>query len=258
MTDKGRFFEHVVIVTGGASGIGEATTRLFSAEGARVFIVDIDETKGAALAEELDTAIFLPLDVGESANCDAMVQTAIKQFGRLDTLVNNAFWTRANRIQKLTDEHWHRSLRVTQDAVFFGMRAAFDVMFKQQNGSIINTASICGLGGDDGMSPYNAAKAAVINMTRSAALEAAPHGVRVNCVCPGLIETPAVQRAYLKEPQITQHIAEQVPLGRLGHPNEIANTIGFLASHAAAYVTGAAFVVDGGQSIHSGVPDLGL
>jgi len=255
---NGRFSKHVAIVTGGASGIGEATTRLFSAEGARVFVVDIDATRGNALADELESVIFLPLDVGESANCNAMVKSAIDQFGRLDTLVNNAFWTRSNRIQKLTDEHWRNSLRVTQDAVFFGMRAAFGVMFKQKNGSIINTASICGLGGDDGMSPYNAAKAAVINMSRSAALEAAPYGVRVNCVCPGLIETPAVQRAYLKNPQLTQHIAQQVPLGRLGDPGDIANTIGFLASSAATYVTGAAFVVDGGQSIHSGVPDLRL
>lgn len=255
---NGRFSKYVAIVTGGASGIGEATTRLFSAEGAHVFVVDIDATRGNALADELESVIFLPLDVGESANCNAMVKSAIDQFGRLDTLVNNAFWTRSNRIQKLTDEHWRNSLRVTQDAVFFGMRAAFGVMFKQKNGSIINTASICGLGGDDGMSPYNAAKAAVINMSRSAALEAAPYGVRVNCVCPGLIETPAVQRAYLKNPQLTQHIAQQVPLGRLGDPGDIANTIAFLASSAATYVTGAAFVVDGGQSIHSGVPDLRL
>ncbi len=255
---NGRFPEHVTIVTGGASGIGEATVRLFSEECAHVIVVDIDEDRGTLLAEELENVIFLRLDVGESANCDAMVQSAIGEFGRLDTLVNNAFWTRPNRIQKLTDEHWRNSLRVTQDAVFFGMRAGFEVMSKQKNGSIINTASICGLGGDDGMSPYNAAKAAVINMSRSAALEAAPYSVRVNCVCPGLIQTPAVQRAYLKNPELSQHIAQQVPLGRLGDPADIANTIGFLASSAAAYVTGAAFVVDGGQSIHSGVPDLRL
>ena len=178
--------------------------------------------------------------------------------GGLDTLVNNAFWTKANRIRKLSDDNWRRSIQVTQDAVFFGIRAAFTVMLRQGYGSIINTASICGLGGDDGMSPYNAAKAAVINMTRSAALEAAEHGVRVNCICPGLIETPAVRRAYLRNEALESHIAAQVPMRRLGQPEDIAKAAAFLASEEAAYVTGAALVVDGGQSIHSGVPDLGL
>ena len=246
------------IVTGGASGIGEAITRRFTADGANVIIVDIDENKGNALAEELEHSIFLPLDVAESSNCDRMVKEAMDRYGRLDTLVNNAFWTKANRIRKLSDDNWRRSIQVTQDAVFFGIRAAFTVMLRQGYGSIINTASICGLGGDDGMSPYNAAKAAVINMTRSAALEAAEHGVRVNCICPGLIETPAVRRAYLRNEALESHIAAQVPMRRLGQPEDIAKAAAFLASEEAAYVTGAALVVDGGQSIHSGVPDLGL
>lgn len=253
-----RFAGRTAIVTGGASGIGEAITRRFATDGGNVIVVDIDEGKGRALADEIDTVIFLGLDVGESRNCDRMVQEAMDRYGRLDTLVNNAFWTRANRIHKLTDEHWRRSIQIMQDAVFYGIRAAFRVMFQQGHGSIITTASICGLGGDDGMAPYNAAKAAVINMSRSAALEAAGHGVRVNCICPGLIETPAVQRAYLANDDIKSHIAAQVPMGRLGHPQEIANAAAFLASDEAAYVTGAALVVDGGQSIHSGVPDLGL
>ncbi len=253
-----RYEGRTAIVTGGASGIGEAITRRFAADGGNVIVVDIDEDKGSALADEIDTAAFLALDVSESHNCDRMVQEAVDRYGRLDTLVNNAFWTRANRIHKLTDENWHRSIQVMQDAVFYGIRAAFRVMFQQGNGSIITTASICGLGGDDGMAPYNAAKAAVINMSRSAALEGARHGVRVNCICPGLIETPAVQRAYLKNSDIKSNIAAQVPMGRLGLPQEIANATAFLASEEAAYVTGAALVVDGGQSIHSGVPDLGL
>lgn len=253
-----RFEGCAAIVTGGASGIGEAITRRFADDGANVLVVDIDEDRGNALADEIDTAVFLALDVGEPNNCDRMVQEAMDRYGRLDTLVNNAFWTRANRIHKLTDENWHRSIQIMQDAVFYGIRAAFRVMFQQGHGSIITTASICGLGGDDGMAPYNAAKAAVINLSRSAALEAARHGVRVNCICPGLIETPAVQRAYLKNKDIESHITAQVPMGRLGRPQEIANAAAFLASDEAAYVTGAALVVDGGQSIHSGVPDLRL
>lgn len=244
------------LVTGGASGIGEAIARSFCAEGARVLIVDLDAEQGKRLRAELPGAAFLELDVSEPAGSRRMVEAACAAFGRLDIVVNNAFWARANRIQKLSDEAWSRTIRVTQDAVFFGIRAAFEVMIPQGSGAIVNTASISGLGGDDGMSAYNAAKAAVINLTRAAALEAARHGVRVNCVCPGLIETPAVQRAYLTDPGARERIGSRVPLRRLGRPEDVANVVLFLASDEAAYVTGAAYVVDGGQSIRSGVPDL--
>ena len=254
---QGRLQDCASIVTGGASGIGEAVVRRFIAEGAKVLIVDVNEDAGRALADELDGASFLPLDVGEPANCDAMVRAAQQTFGRLDILVNNAFWTRANRVHKLNDESWHRTIRVTQDAVFYGIRAAFRVMLDQGSGVVINTASISGLGGDDGMSAYNAAKSAVVNLTRTAALEGAQFGLRVNCVCPGLIETPAVERAYLRGPDARTKIGQRVPLGRLGKPEDVANVICFLAGPEASYVTGAAYVVDGGQSIRSGVPDLG-
>ncbi len=253
-----RLSDFGTVVTGGASGIGEAITRRFASEGAKVLIADIDQDRGQALAAELDGVKFMALDVGVSANCKAMVETAQREFGRLDVVVNNAFWARAGRIRRLADEDWQRTIRITQDAVFFGIRAAFQVMLEQGSGAIINTASISGLGGDDGMSAYNAAKAAVVNLTRAAALEGAPHGVRVNCVCPGLIETPAVQRAFLRDPEARISIGQRVPLGRLGRPDDIASVVCFLASPEAEYVTGAAYVVDGGQSIKSGVPDLGL
>lgn len=245
------------IVTGGASGIGEAVARRFAAEGARVLVVDLDADRGKRLEAELPAIRFLELDVGQSANCRRMVETAVEAFGRLDVLVNNAFWARGGRIQKLDDEGWARTIRITQDAVFYGIRAALGPMLAQRSGAIVNTASISGLGADDGMAAYNAAKAAVVNLTRTAALEAAPHGVRVNCVCPGLIDTPAVQRAFLSEPGRRDRIGTRVPLGRLGRPDDVANVIMFLASDEAAYVTGAAYVVDGGQSIRSGVPELG-
>ncbi len=245
------------IVTGGASGIGEAVARRFAAEGAHVLVVDVDAERGKRLESELPGLVFLELDVGQSANCRAMVEAAVARFGRLDVLVNNAFWARAGRIHKLEDEAWARTIRVTQDAVFYGIRAALPAMFEQRSGAIVNTASISGLGGDEGMAAYNAARAAVVNLTRAAALEAAAHGVRVNCVCPGLIETPAVQRAFLSAEGRRERIGARVPLGRLGRPDDVANVVCFLASDEAAYVTGAAYVVDGGQSIRSGVPDLG-
>lgn len=254
---EGKLQDFGTVVTGGASGIGEAITRRFINEGARVLIVDINEAAGRALASELEGAMFSALDVGEPGNCDAMIAQAFALFGRLDVVVNNAFWVRANRIHKLSDAGWQRTIRVTQDAVFYGTRAAFGVMLEHGSGSVINTASISGLGGDDGMSAYNAAKSAVVNFTRTAALEGAQHGVRVNCVCPGLIETPAVERAYLRDPDARSRIGQRVPLGRLGKPEDIANVVCFLASPEASYVTGAAYVVDGGQSIRSGVPDLG-
>lgn len=256
MSDEGRLAGRGTVVTGGASGIGEAVSRRFAREGARVLIVDVDAERGKRLESELPGAAFLELDVSESANCRRMVEAARERFGRLDVVVNNAFWAKANRIQKLSDEGWARTIRVTQDAVFYGIRAAFEVMLQQRSGSIVNTASISGLGGDEGMSAYNAAKAAVVNLTRAAALEAAPHGVRVNCVCPGLIETPAVERAFLGQPGARERIGARAPLGRLGRPEDVANVMLFLASDEAAYVTGAAYVVDGGQSVRSGVPDL--
>lgn len=255
---KGRLQDFGAVVTGGASGIGEAIARRFVAEGARVLVVDTNDEAGQTLATELCGITFAALDVGEPSNCNAMIEQAVALFGRLDVVVNNAFWVRANRIHKLSDEGWQRTIRVTQDAVFYGTRAAFGVMLQNGSGSIINTASISGLGGDDGMSAYNAAKAAVVNFTRTAALEGARHGVRVNCVCPGLIETPAVERAYLRDPDVRNRISQRVPLGRLGKPKDIANVVCFLASPEADYVTGAAYVVDGGQSIRSGVPDLEL
>ncbi len=254
---EGRLSGRSAVVTGGASGIGEAISRRFADEGARVLIVDIDAERGKRLEGEISGAAFAELDVGQSQNCRQMVATARERFGRLDVVVNNAFWARVNRIRKLDDEGWERTIRVTQDAVFYGIRAAFEVMLDQGSGAIVNTASISGLGADDGMSAYNAAKAAVVNLSRAAALEGAPHGVRVNCVCPGLIETPAVERAFLRDEGARERIGSRVPLGRLGRPEDIANTVLFLASDEAAYVTGAAYVVDGGQSIRSGVPDLG-
>lgn len=244
------------IVTGGASGIGEAVTRRFVEEGARVLVADVDSDRGKRLAEELDGVEFLETDVSQHDAVVAMVTTAQQCFGRLDILVNNAFWTSMGRTHKMPVSEWRRTLEVTLDAVFYGMRAALPVFLEQGRGAIVNTASICGLGGDDGMSAYNTAKAGVINLTRAVALESAARGVRANCVCPGLIATPAVERGFLNQPERREQIGARIPMQRLGEAEEIANVVLFLASDQASYVTGAAFVADGGSSIGSGVPNL--
>ena len=253
---RGRQAGRVGIVTGGVSGIGEAVARRFVREGARVLVADVDSARGVRLAEELDGVEFLEIDVGSFPACEAMVATALERFGGLDVVVNNAFWSRARRVYKLEPESWRRTLEVTLDAVFYGMRAALPVLVERGAGCIVNTASISGLGADDGMSAYNAAKAGVVNLTRTAALEVAHKGVRVNCVCPGLIETPAVTRAFLGDDGRREKIAREIPMRRLGRPDEIANAVAWLASDEASFVTGSALVADGGSSIGSGVPKL--
>lgn len=253
---EGQLAGRVAIVTGGASGIGEAIARRFVVEGASVLVADVDSDRGKRLADEIEGIEFLETDVSQPEAVEAMVRAAKQRFGRLDILVNNAFWTAMNRTHKLSPSDWRRSLEVTLDAVFYGMHAALPVFLEQGSGAIVNTASICGLGADDGLSAYNTAKAGVINLTRSAALESADQGIRINCVCPGLIATPAVERGFLDRSKTRENVGAQIPMRRLGEPEEIANVVLFLVSDEASYITGAAIVVDGGTSIRSGVPDL--
>ncbi len=255
----GRLESRVALVTGGGSGIGRATAFRLAAEGARVVVNDIEAASAGAVANEIarrgGIALAVPGDVSHSATVDTLVQQTVDRFGRIDVLHNNAFATAVGAVGDLSDDDWRRSLAVTLDAVFYGIRAVLPVMRAQRSGAIVNTASVSGLGGDPGLAAYNAAKAAVINLTRTAALENAAHGIRVNAVCPGVIDTPPLRRA-LDATGGEAELVARVPAGRLGLPEEIANAVLFLASDEATYITGATLVVDGGLTAHTGIPPL--
>jgi len=253
---ESRFSGKVAIITGGASGIGAAAVRQFHREGARVVIADVDEAGGTALAGELgDGARFLATDVSDFDAVEALVLDAVGAFGRLDVLFNNAGIGSFSPIPDLSPEDWQKVIAIDLSGVFHGMKAAIPVMREQGAGAIVNTASISGMFGDYGFAAYNAAKAGVINLTRTAAIDHAREGIRVNAVCPGPVDTPII--AGIKEvPGLRAAWDNAVPMGRFATPVEIAEVAAFLASDAASYVTGAIVPVDGGLTAHTGQPNL--
>lgn len=244
-----------MIVTGGASGIGEATAKAFAAEGARVTVADVDERGGARVSDEAGVR-FETVDVSDEVALQSLIEKTSVRERRLDVLVSNAFASAVGSLEKLSTAEWQRTLDVTLTAVFTGLRFAAPLMRRQGRGAIVNVASISGLRGDRGFAAYNAAKAGVVNLTRSAALELAPAGIRVNAVCPGLVDTPALRRAFGRFPERQETARCAVPIGRFARAEEIARVILFLASDDASYVTGATLVVDGGLTAGTGVPDL--
>lgn len=252
-----RFAGKVAIVTGGASGIGAAFVRRVHGEGAAVMIADLDVAGGEALAKELGgNAIFRPVDVSDAAAVEAMVEACVSQFGGLDILYNNAGIGCFGLTPDLPLEQWHRVVAVNLDAVFYGCRAAIPHMRRRGGGAIINTASASGMAADFGFTAYNATKAAVINYTRSLAIDHAADGIRANAVCPGPVETPILMNGVDAIPGLKAEWKGVVPAKRFARPEEIAAVAAFLASDDASYVTGASIPVDGGLTAHTGQPDL--
>jgi NAD(P)-dependent dehydrogenase (short-subunit alcohol dehydrogenase family) len=240
----------VAIVTAAGSGIGRACALRFGSEGATVVVNDIRVEGAEEVVREIvgagGQAVAFVADVGDSERVGAMVQGTVARFGHLDVLLNNAASPSFGRIEDMSDEMWRAVFAVTLDATFYGLRAAIPVMAAQGRGSIINTASAAGMGGVTGLAAYGAAKAAVVNLTRTAAIENAARGVRVNTICPGSIDTPPLRMFVDALPGGRAAFERQIPIRRIGLAEEVANVALFLASDEASYVTGAVIVADGG------------
>jgi meso-butanediol dehydrogenase/(S,S)-butanediol dehydrogenase/diacetyl reductase len=249
-----RFKGKVVAVTGAASGIGEATARRFAAEGAKVALIDRNGDALGNVARDLsaDRTMTHVADVSDPSAAQRIVAAIVERFGRLDVLVNNAGVHESGAPDAITDEQWRKVMATDVDGVFYGCRAAIPQL-KKTRGSIINTASVSGTGGDWGMSPYNAAKGAVVNLTRALALDLGKEGVRVNAVCPSLTRT-GMTADMMGDTSLLAKFAERIPLGRVCEPHEVASVIAFLASEDASFVTGANVAVDGGVSASNGQP----
>ena len=248
-----RFANKVALITGGGSGIGAATARLLAREGAALVVVDIAADHARAVAAETG-GIAVEADVARRADVERAVAVAVEHHGRVDILFNNAGIGCVGRTPDLDPEQWGRVIAIDLNAVFYACRAAIPHMPKP-GGAIVNTASISGLAGDYGFSAYNAAKGAVINYTRTLAIDHAREGIRVNALCPGLIATPLTAGAAAL-PGLEQAWHAAIPMGRAGTPEEMAEVVAFLASDAASYVTGSVIVADGGQTAWTGQPDL--
>jgi meso-butanediol dehydrogenase / (S,S)-butanediol dehydrogenase / diacetyl reductase len=245
------FGGQTVLITGGASGMGAATARIFAASGANVVIVDRNAAQAAEIAATLG-ALAIAGDVAQSAFCDDAVRQTVARFGGLHALVNAAgVIVRATGLDT-SDDDWANVMRVNADGVYFMTRAAARHMRTHGGGAIVNFGSIWGELGGRGAHAYTASKGAVHQITRTFALELARDGVRCNCVCPGEVDTPMLRAAGRQIPLTDAEAAaigeRVVPLGRLAQPEEIARVAAFLCSDAASYVTGAMYYVDGGYS----------
>lgn len=248
----GRLEGKVAIITGAASGIGRSTAKRFAGEGAAIVIADLNSEGGEATVRECrengGRAVFQKTDVCGEAEVKAAVNRAVKEFGGLDIIFNNAGVGGAvGPIDETTVENWDRTLGVLLRAVFLGMKHSIPEMRKRGGGSIISTASVAGMRGGGGPHAYSAAKAAVINLTRSVALEVGKDRIRVNCICPGGINTPLIYARVPGGAEVTeQFLGLLQPIPRSGQPDDIASMALFLASDDSNWVTGTAMVVDGG------------
>jgi NAD(P)-dependent dehydrogenase (short-subunit alcohol dehydrogenase family) len=258
----GRLDKKVAVITGAASGIGRSTAIRFAGEGAAVVIADLNREGGDATVRDCKenggNAVFQLTDVAKEENVKAAVDRAVKEFGRLDIIYNNAGLGGAvGPLEKTTADNWDRSFAILLRAVFLGIKFAVPEMRKAGGGSIISTASIAGLRGAAGLHAYCAAKAGVISLSRSAAIELAKDKIRVNCICPGLIATPLTYNRIPGGEQVaTQLFSGFQPWQRTGRPEDIAAMALFLASDDSEFVSGQAMVVDGAATAGMGAGNL--
>lgn len=249
----GRFENKVVIVTGGNSGIGKETAIQFAQEGAKVVVAARREGEGNAVVEEIKSAggeaIFTSVDVANAENVQQMVNQTVETFGGLDFAFNNAGMIGSLRapIEDYDLDAWERVMAVNVTGVFLCMKYQIPEMLKRGGGSIVNMASISGFkGSSGGAAVYPTSKHAVIGMSKSAALENAKRNIRVNTVCPAVIDTPLVQENLFKDEEMKQQVINFHPIGRIGEPREVAGAVLWLCSDEASFVTGHQMVMDGG------------
>lgn len=253
----GRFSGRVVIVTGGGSGIGAATAHRFAADGATVVITGRSEDKldqSVADAPEGSTVVARTADTSDEQAITQLVDEVAREYGRLDTLVNNAAVARPGTVTDLDADTWREVMSIDVDGVFFASKAALPHL-SATKGSIVNVGSVSGLGGDWGMAAYNAAKGAVVNLTNAMALDHGPDGVRVNAVHPSLTETD-MSAGLREDDDVLARFRDRIPMGRPAEPAEVGDVIAFLASDDARFVNGAHLPVDGGLGASNGQPRM--
>lgn len=246
------FAGKVALVTGAASGIGLACAHTFASGGARVVVADRFREPGeqavAAIVAAGGEACFVEVDVADPASAQAMVDATLAAYGRMDIAVNNAgVGGRRNPTDRYSLEDWQYILGINLHGVFHCLRAQLPAMIAGGGGAVVNLASILGSVGLAGAPAYTASKHGVVGLTRTAALDVAAQGIRVNAIGPGFIETPLIANA-LADAAMHTHLVSQHPIGRLGQPQEIANTVAFLCSDQASFITGAYYTVDGGYT----------
>ncbi len=252
-----RLHNKVALITGAGSGLGRATSMRFSQEGAKVVVVDLLTEFGEETVREIidrgGRAIFVKGDVSSRLDVEAMVKRTNEEFGRIDILHNNAGIKVNKGLLDTEEDEWDKVIDVNLKSVFLGSKLAAPYMIKQGGGSIINTASIFGTVSVPRALAYCASKGGVMALTRALALELAPYKIRVNCICPGAMETRQLESTFKSraDPEgAKKDTLAQIPLSRLGQPSDIANAAVFLASEESSFITGAALCVDGGYTAH--------
>tara|TARA_R110000772_G_scaffold48719_5_gene111349 strand:- start:47793 stop:48578 length:786 start_codon:yes stop_codon:yes gene_type:complete len=252
--------DQVAVITGAGSGIGRATAQRLAEEGCRLVLNDLNADQAEATRALLatpDAAVILAGDIGDPATAEQLAELALVHHGALHIWVNNAARSAFGALVDCSNEDWDAVFRVTLDGAFYGLRSALRAMRSNsgpQRGAIVNIASGAALGGEEGLGAYAAAKAALVNLTRTTAVENARDGIRCNVILPGPIATPPMLAAAAQSPGGIDGWAAQTVPGRLGEPQEIANTICFLVSGQASYINGALLCVDGGVSARTNSP----